>query len=885
MRAGVRQGWRGYLELLPELGLVVLVTTLVFTQSRYPLMFLVPPALILLAISRGLVGATAGVVVVGLVSTVLTLADQGPLMLIHGPDGAHGDAGVQIPVLLAFVAVNTLMAISVGAASVQRREAVDRLEAARHRLAERSAHEGLLIKQAHLAERIGQIGYWSFRPSTGEKFWSPEIYRIYGVTPETFDLSTADTLAPFLPEDRRRFEGVIQRSIEDRTGWVIDGDLMRPSGEVVRVRSVGELLVTPTGEIDMVFGVFKDITADHALLEKAREQEALYRLLADNSSDLIARYGTDSIMTYMSPSVETILGYPPEALIGKSTFSLIHPDDRTRVRESWSAGLASGEPFVVEYRALHRDGRVVWLEAKPTLTRDPDGNIIDFIDTVRDVTDRREREEALAEATAAAENAAQARTEFLANMSHEIRTPLNGVIGFADLLVREKPPQPARGYAERIRTSARALLSIVNDILDFSRIEAGMMSIQARPYDPDLLVAEAIDVVSAAYPDPDLSITMPFRRSTGVRYLGDDDRIRQILLNLIGNAAKFTRKGSVSVSWSVRKGRLRLVVADTGPGIAPDRLDRVFDSFSQADASISRTYGGSGLGLSISRSLARIMGGDISIRSRLGKGTRVVLELPAERAGPEHREAPATPARRNTGLRGRIMVIDDVDTNRELVEIGLGQAGHDVTGLASGEEALAILRDDPSWDLVLMDVHMPGMDGLATTQALRALPGPAATVPVVGLSANVLPAQIAACLEAGMDDHLGKPVDLTTLIELVDGLCGTAGDSSPPAVNPAEDPVYEGLRARYLDHLADVRPAILAALGDLDDPEHRARLSTLAHKLAGAAGSLGFSALSETAIRLDRAAQEGATVDTLHKLGHALLQQIDTATGATPIGT
>ncbi len=500
------------------------------------------------------------------------------------------------------------------------------------------------------------------------------------------------------------------------------------------------------------------------------------------------------------------------------------------------------------------------------------------------MTDRREREEALAEATAAAESAARARTEFLANMSHEIRTPLNGVIGFADLLVREQPPQPVRGYAERIRTSARALLSIVNDVLDFSRIEAGMMSVQARPYDPGLLVAEVIDVVSAAYPDPGLSITMPFRRSTGVRYLGDDDRIRQILLNLIGNAAKFTRKGSVRVSWSVRKGRLRLVVTDTGPGIAPDRLNHVFDSFSQADASISRTYGGSGLGLSISRSLARMMGGDISIRSRLGKGTRVILDLPAERAAPEDKEATATPARRLTGLRGRIMVVDDVDTNRELIEIGLGQAGHDVTGVASGEEALAALRDDPSWDLVLMDVHMPGMDGLAATRALRALPGPASAVPVIGLSANVLPAQIAACLDAGMDDHLGKPLDLERLIELVDGLCGTARDRTPPPVDPAGDPAYQALRGRYLDHLADVRPAVVAALEDLEDPEHRARLSTLAHKLAGAAGSLGFSALSETAIRLDRAAQEGATADMLHKLGHALLEQIDAVTGAPAIG-
>ena len=873
--------WRSRLSLGPELALLTGVSLLVFAQSEFPLLFLVPPALVLLAIRKGLAGGAVGVVVVSVIAIGFTLSASGPTMLVRPGDDMGLGAQTRVLVLQIFLAANALMALSVGASAAQRAQLIERLKGAKSRLAERSLRERLMIQQAQLAERIGQVGYWSFRPLTGEVFWSPEVYRIYGVTPETYDPVTQDTLAPFLPEHRQRFANVIQRAIADRTGWQLDSDLMRPSGEIVRVRSVGELRLKPTGEIDALFGVFKDVTADHDLLERAREQEALYRLLADNSSDIIARYGRDSVFTYLSPSITTVLGYSPDELIGKTTFTLIHPDDVEHVLEAWRVGLASHQPFSVEYRAVHRDGRIVWMEARPTLARDARGETIDYIDTVRDVTERHEREEALARATAVAESATRAKTEFLANMSHEIRTPLNGVIGFADLLAKEKLEPPASGYATRIQTSARALLSIVNDILDFSRIEAGMMSVQVRPFDPGQLVAEVVDLVAAAYPDPALAITTPFKRSTGTLYLGDDDRIRQILLNLIGNAAKFTRRGSVKVTWSVRKGRLRMVVDDTGPGIPPERLDTVFDSFSQADASISRTFGGSGLGLSISRSLARLMGGDITLESRVGKGTRVTLDLPAERAAREAlKTRAAKPRPRSAAPCGRVMVVDDVDTNRELIEIGLGKAGHTVTGFASGEEALATITADPAWDLILMDVHMPGMDGLAATRAIRALPGRAGDIPIVGLSANVLPAQIDACLEAGMDDHLGKPVDMEKLIALTDRLCGAPRDTRKASADLEQDPAYEALKTRYRHHLTGVRPTLVTALSQVDDPDQRTALTRLAHKLAGAAGSLGFSDLSGAAIRLERAALEGADVPALRKLGKALLEQIDAASDA-----
>lgn len=866
-------------SMVPELALVAGVTVVVFAQSRFPLLFLVPPALVLLAIRRGLSGATIGMVAVALISVVFTLVDRGPTVLVQ----EH--AQVCMLVLQVFLASNALLALAVGATSTERDALIARLKAAKRRQAERSTRERLMIKQALLAERIGQVGYWTVRAATGETYCSPEVYRIYGIDPETFDPALEDGLSPFVPADQDRVRRVIRQSMETRSPWLFEADLMKPSGETARVRSVGEFLLTPEGDVDTVFGVIKDITEDHRLLEKVREKETLYRLLADNSSDLIARYGRDSVFTYLSPSVEAILGYRPEELVGRTTAALIHPDDLEQVYETWRVGLESGQPFSVQYRAIHRNGSIRWMEARPTVSRDQDGAIIDYIDTIRDVSDRHEREMALAEAIAAAQSASRAKADFLSNMSHEIRTPLNGVMGFADLLSREDLSEGQRHYAQRIQSSGRALLSIVNDILDFSKIEAGMMTIQARPFAPDVLVEEVIELVRAAYPDPGLSIVATGRGTVRRLYMGDDDRIRQILLNLVGNAAKFTRRGRVEVKWQVRKGSLRFVVIDTGPGIPADRLETIFDSFSQGDASISRSFGGSGLGLSISRSLARLMEGDLTLTSRLGHGTRVTLDLPAvparETLPLETAARSARPARRGA----RILVVDDVDINRELIEIGLGMAGHSVTGVESGQAALGALRQGEDYDLILMDVQMPEMDGMAATRAIRALGGSAARIPVIGLSANVLPEQVAACRAAGMDDHLGKPVDMDRLIALIDERLDVTSTPSPGAT--ATDPAFAALRSRYREQLAGVPAEIKALMAGSDAAERAASLAALTHRIAGTAGSLGFTGVSEAAAHLSETARAGVGPGILQPLIEALVDQIRAVAasdaGAAPI--
>lgn len=859
-----------------ELAFVTAVTFGVFAQSEFPLLFLVAPALVYLAMRRGLKGACGGVIVVTAVSLGFTVIDRGPTMLIDD------DPQIRILVTQVFLIANILMALSVGAASADRQRLIRSLKAAKTRTGERYRGERILVQQAQLAERMGQIGYWTLKPATGEIFWSPEVYRIHGVDPDAFDPNLEDALAFFVGADRRRVADEISRATEAGKGWHFEADLKKPDGEIVRVRSMAECKRNAVGDVEVIFGVFKDVTQDYEILNRTLQQEALYRLLADNSSDLIARYGTDSVFTYLSPSTETLLGYAPDELIGRETSAVIHPDDLDHVRRTWRAGLASARPFSVEYRARRKDGAIIWVEARPTVTRDPSGNILDFIDTVRDVTDRHEREIALAEATSAAQAATKAKAEFLSNMSHEIRTPLNGVIGFANLLLDTGLTSTARRYAERIANGASALREIVDDILDFSKIEAGMMQFETTAFSPAAVVEEVLDLVRAANSHPDLILRAAIADDARSYFDGDPARTRQILFNIIGNAAKFTGRGRVEADLSVQDGLVRFVVTDTGPGIAADRLESIFASFTQVDSSVSRRFGGSGLGLTISRSLARSLGGDLRLASTPGSGTVVTLELPAVLSSVFPSTPPLRlPARPNrTDRPRRILVVDDVDSNRELLTIALGQAGHTVDEAPSGSVAVAKLAIGHQYDLVLMDVHMPGMDGLTATRAIRASGGPSSRAPIVGLTASVMADQVAACIAAGMDGHMGKPVDLGRLIAFIDGMSDAPrlGQAAPVVLDGSPD--FEALRNRYRDHLKTIHALLDAAVADKSLSECTDQIATIAHTLAGSSGNLGFNDVALAARRLEAACRERAAEARLRRLVAALKGQC--AAAASP---
>jgi signal transduction histidine kinase/CheY-like chemotaxis protein len=390
-----------------------------------------------------------------------------------------------------------------------------------------------------------------------------------------------------------------------------------------------------------------------------------------------------------------------------------------------------------------------------------------FLKVRSDLTDARRRLDA---AVIQAEAAVEAKSDFLANMSHEIRTPLTGIIGFSDLLGRmpDLPPLAAT-YVGRISASGQALLTVVNDILDFSKLEAGRVELDPRPFEVGPFFEDTLAIVAPQAAAKGLATRLEIEGEIPPVLSADSPRLRQVMLNLLGNAIKFTDQGSVgiAVAHDAARNRLRVTVSDTGCGVPEDKLGRLFHRFSQADNSVTRNHGGTGLGLSICKVLIELMGGEIAVASVVGAGSRFEFWVDAPPAELREIEEVAAAARPDQAVRSsRILVVDDLDLNRELVRTILEATGHSVEEAAGGAEAVNATRRT-AFDLILMDLQMPGMDGFTAARTIRGDASPNSRTPIVALSANVLPEHVAASAQAGMNGHIGKPINIAELLSAV----------------------------------------------------------------------------------------------------------------------
>ena len=502
---------------------------------------------------------------------------------------------------------------------------------------------------------------------------------------------------------------------------------------------------------------------------KLKKSEALYRVLADNVTDVISLADAAGNRIYMSPSIEPALGYPIDELYRMPMFTFIHPDDREELMRKVAEFPARGGTMTAEYRVVRADGEVVWIETSFTLAPQPDG-APQIVSVARNAQVRKALEAQLIEAREAAEAGAAAKSDFLANMTHELRTPLNAIIGFAGLL-KSSPrldAQDAR-HARLIADASATLLDLVNSVLDFSRLEAGAVELDPAPFDPTLEAAAVVELMSGQAAAKGLTLQLDAEGTGFVS--GDAKRLRQLLLNLISNALKFTARGGVTVSLrrsAAEDGaaRIRAEVTDTGVGIPESHLGQVFERFTQADVSVSRRFGGTGLGLAICRRIVELMGGEIGVSSVEGEGSTFWFELTLPAAEPA-----AAPIETQTATElerpVRLLLVEDVAINRELVKTVLAPFDIEIETAEDGVDAIEAFRRGV-YDLVLMDVQMPVMDGLTATRRIRALPmAAAAATPIVAMTANVLPEQIAKCVEAGMDGHLGKPMNPTELLATI----------------------------------------------------------------------------------------------------------------------
>ena len=513
-------------------------------------------------------------------------------------------------------------------------------------------------------------------------------------------------------------------------------------------------------------------------LDLAQRERMMLRTLVDNLPDFIYAKDAECRFLLANASVARHMGTSPDNLLGKSDFDFFPPDLAEAYCEDERKVMRSGEALINREEAgLDANGNVMTLLTTKVPLRDEQGKVVGILGIGRDITARVKVEAEVRAAREAAEAANRSKSDFLANMSHEIRTPMNGVLGMAELLLETRLDEEQREFTETIRGSGEALLTVINDILDFSKIEAGKLQLESIDMDVRNPVDEVARLLAIQAQAKGLSITVSYDASLPASVLGDPNRLRQILLNLGGNAIKFTSAGEVGIEVSVVEAcaqgvLVRFEVHDCGIGIPRERLEALFKPFSQVDASTTRRFGGTGLGLSIVRRLVELMNGTCGVESELGVGSRFWFTA---RFGASAARRPATQVaepQRLTGRRmnvpqRRLLIAEDNVVNQRVASRMLEKMGYFVDVVGNGQQAVAAWARG-GYDAILMDCQMPEMDGYAATREIRRQESDSAHIPIIALTAHAIKGADDECFAAGMDHYVTKPIDRDALRECLE---------------------------------------------------------------------------------------------------------------------
>lgn len=722
---------------------------------------------------------------------------------------------------------------------------------------------------------------------------SESVMDLTGWATEAFLQHTQSFSALTHPEDIARIADEVESALAKGDHYAIEYRIRHRDGQEKWVSEMGCAIRNKAGVVQMLDGVILDVTEKKL---KSAAYESIARAI--NQSSNVAEFSMDGTILDANTPFLTLLDYEKHEVIGRhhSIFCSAQDAASERYRNKWQA-LNRGEFVQGEFKRLDKNGKEVWIHASYSPLLDADGKPSKVLMFMIDLTPRIRMEHDLKEAKEKAEQAASAKATFLANMSHEIRTPMNAVIGFSEIMLDTEMQDEQRRYMRTINSSAKSLLHLLNDILDSAKLERGKLDLEIVTFSLHALLDGIISTLWVQARRKNLELQLEIDPNLASHYVGAQDRIRQVLMNLLGNAIKFTEQGYVKLAVKqISPEACAFSVMDSGIGIPQDRLDVIFEPFTQADSSMSRKFGGTGLGTTISKQLVELMGGSLTAKSEIGTGSCFTMTLPLQASTDQtieiqHDDYPLAVM--------RILVADDIRQNLDLISILLGRDGHHITTASNGIEAVQHFNQH-TFDLIIMDVQMPQLDGLNAAAQIRAIEAEKNLnrTPIIALTASVLQEDRTAAYEAGMDGFASKPVDINALsremirvLHLPESKRQVAPTSTPaPSLNNSVIDMEKGLalwgnESLYLQELAGLAaemPEKISQLNHTHTQRDAKQLAALAHACKGVCGNLALPALYAQLTALEKQAlaedmdNAAATLQHIASAWHALQTHLAT---------